>query len=47
MIFKIFLPNKFAKKCHQTMFLQKFVQNIGFKKNGIFSPKIGKNRRKL
>jgi hypothetical protein len=41
MILKIFSPKKIAKK------MAFLIITLVFEKNAIFSPKIGKNRRKL
>jgi hypothetical protein len=50
MIFKIFSPKNLAKIGvfdSKQKIMQKFYHNIVFEKNAIFSPKNGKNRRKL
>jgi hypothetical protein len=51
MILKIFSPKKMQKMAFLTQnkskICKKFILTLVFEKNAIFSPKIGKNRRKL
>jgi hypothetical protein len=52
MILKIFSPKKIAKKMafltqNKAKLCKFLIITLVFEKNAIFSPKIGKNRRKL
>jgi hypothetical protein len=52
MILKLFSPKKLSKNIgvfaqSTASFCKKFIITSVFEKNAIFSPKIGKNRRKL